>query len=626
MRSFHARGGPGAHVKFQILFRAGILSSLGLILVAAALIAPALAQTPRSLLPTKPLEFKLAPGSNDRSKSPGPNETPELVPPAGGGSQEVTASGKLGISVNSLGVLAGESVGTLDATSGGFDAEMWQGTPRGTIDSLISLLPATVESRVLWVLRKRLLLTTAAVPPTLAAATESLLSRRARALFQAGDLPALAELLAVVPPTHQEEALSKLGADVAFVTNDLASACDTVASWVERSRDRYWQKALVFCEALNGAWERVDFGMRLLIELDEDDETFFALMRAIGGETGTSNGLDVNSLRGLDVAMARAARVGLPDPGTETPPRWLFQSYMDDPGIEPATRFAIAEEAERSGLLGRSELTRIYAAMQVSPELLESASSVASADPGPTGRALLFRATLAQNSNFGVAQAIKQAVEVASARQLFGQMARVYAPIVRELDVTSQLGWFAADAALLFLGANDPEAARAWLGIAEREAGFDPGAADVWLRAWPLARMVAGDSLTEWRAERLQGWWNRVREKEPEQASRKATLLFGLLSALEDPVPSTAWRGLVETSERSVAGGAGLAVSRALVDARDSGRVGEAIALVLIAVGSERLETLPPATLVAAVAALYGLGLEGEARRLAFEIAVASGL
>ena len=69
-----------------------------------------------------------------------------------------------------------------------------------------------------------------------------------------------------------------------------------------------------------------------------------------------------------------------------------------------------------------------------------------------------------------------------------------------------------------------------------------------------------------------------------------------------------------------------MAVSRALVNARDAGRVGEAIALVLIAVGSEPLATLPSATLVDAVAALHGLGLEGEARRLAFEIAVASGL
>ena len=100
--------------------------------------------------------------------------------------------------------------------------------------------------------------------------------------------------------------------------------------------------------------------------------------------------------------------------------------------------------------------------------------------------------------------------------------------------------------------------------------------------------MVAGDDLAAWRAEGLQGWWDWVREKEPMHASRKATLLFGLLAALEDPVPSTAWQGLVETSERSVAGGAGFAVSRALVNARDAGRVGESIALVLIAIGSDR--------------------------------------
>jgi hypothetical protein len=598
----------------------GICVWVGVGLVAAAALNPLMAQTPRSLLPTKPLEFKVSP---DAGNQPAPTTTDETAPSAAAASDGAT--GKSGIAIDSLGALTGETVGILDATSGGFDADLWQDTPRDVIDSLMTLLPASPASRTLLVLRKKLLLSRAAVPPA-AAAAESLLLRRVRAIFQSGDLASAATLLAVVPSNHQEEALSKLAADVGFLGGDMARACGTVAAWVDRSPDRYWQKALVFCEALNGAWERVDFGMRLLIELDEDDEVFFALMRAIGGEEGVTRKIDAKSLRPLDVAMARAARAGLPDPGNHPPAPWLVRAYMDDPGIAPASRFALVERAEKAGIADALELVGLYESMRVSPELLESAASVAAADPGPTGRALLFRASRAQGSNFGKAQAIKQAGEVAAARGLFGQMARVYTPMVREFDATSQLGWFAADAALLLLAVEDFEASRPWIGVAEREATFSPEIGEAWLRLWPLMRLAAGDTLSEWRADRLQAWWDWTREKDPRAANPKAALLFGLLEALYDPVPSTAWRGLIGGPRDPVAQDPGLAVTRALADAVAGGRVGEAVSLVVIALGSDPLETLSPSIVIDAVRGLISLGMEREARQLAFETALASGL
>ncbi|MDE0812240.1 MAG: hypothetical protein OSB69_23435, partial [Alphaproteobacteria bacterium] len=496
---------------------------------------------------------------------------------------------KSGISINSLRVLTGETVGTLEPASGGFGTDLWRDTPRQVIDTLISLLPVSPASRTILDLRKKLLLTRAAVPAAVTSVGGSLLLRRAQALYRSGDLASTIALLALVPPTHQEEALSKLAADVAFLGSDLAPACDTVAAWVDRSQDRYWQKALVFCEALNGAWERVDFGMQLLIELNEGDEVFFALMRAIGGETDAAYGLDVKTLRPLDVAMARAARAGLPDPADQIPAPWLLRGYIDDPATAPDNRFALVEQAERRGIAEPSELRRVYESMRASSELLENAASVATADSGHTGRALLFRATKAQGSNFGKAQAIKQAGEVAASRGLIGQIARIYAPMVKELDVTSQLAWFAADGALLLLAVGDFEAARPWLGVVEREAAFDPEIAKAWRRTWPLARLVAGDNLVEWRAERLQEWWDGIREDDPEDAKRLAATLFGLLEVLDDPVPSTAWRGLIGGAGRPFTKGPGLAVTRALADAVDGVRVGEAVSLLVIALGDDPL-------------------------------------
>jgi hypothetical protein len=211
-------------------------------------------------------------------------------------------------------------------------------------------------------------------------------------------------------------------------------------------------------------------------------------------------------------------------------------------------------------------------------------------------------------------------------------MARIYAPIVREFEVSSQLGWFAADAALLLVAAGDLEAARPWLGVAEREAAFGPEAGDAWHRVWPLVRLVAGDTLLEWQAKQLQGWWNRTRVNDPQGANQKAALLFGLLSALADPVPSTAWRGLIGENRSmgfaapGLAIGPDLAVTRTLSDAIDQGRLGEAVALILITLGTSKFDAMSPVVLVNTVSALKDLGLEQDARLLAFEIATAAGL
>lgn len=625
MRSCRASGAD----RFQARPILRALTGLGFLAAFSLVLSSAGAQTPRSLLPTKPLEFKVSPSPESQLEpTPGPRATP-----APGGSEPVDPAvvGKSGISVDSLGALTGETVGVLDVSSGGFGTDLWRDTPRKVISTFIRLMPDAPSSRTILDLRRRLLLSRAAVPVALPSAsesetTDSLLLQRIRALFRSGDLDGASSLLAVVPPTHREEALSKLAADIAFLRNDTRRACESVAAWVDRSSDRYWQKALVFCEALNGAWEKVDFGMRLLIELDENDEVFFTLMRAIGGESGATDRMRVRDLRPLDVAMARAARVGLPDPGADIPPGWLLRAFMTDAGIAPANRFAMVEQAETAGIAGTSELIAVYESMQVSPELLESAASVAAADPSPTGRALLFRATMAQNSNLGRAQATKQAAEVARERRGSGQMSRVYAPIVRELAISSQLGWFAADGALLLLAVNDFEAARPWLGLAEREASFSPELGAAWRRLWPLARLAGGDAVAEWRADHLQAWWDWMRESDPATATAKATVLFGLLEALDDPVPATAWRGLVGQSSPTDAPAPSYAIARALSEAISNARVGEAVSLITIAFGTMPLGSLPTSVQVDAVRGLFSLGLEAEARRLALEIAMASGL
>jgi hypothetical protein len=63
-----------------------------------------------------------------------------------------------------------------------------------------------------------------------------------------------------------------------------------------------------------------------------------------------------------------------------------------------------------------------------------------------------------------------------------------------------------------------------------------------------------------------------------------------------------------------------------LADAAANERLGEGIALAALALGETRVADLPPPVLGPVVAGLARLGLMAEARALALEAAVASGL
>lgn len=598
-------------------------------LALAGTVEPAHGQAPRSLLPTQPLQ--LSPPSNGDRASPAPGGPTDTAKPADDGTlapaqAQDPAADKSGIQIDSLGSVTVENVGAIDAASGGFPSDMWNGTPKATIARLLTLLPATPPSHVLRDLRRRLLLTAATIPEGKGGTVESLLLTRARALFAGGDIPAVSQLLMVVPPSHEEEALARLGADSDFLLNNFARGCDTAAAWVETSQDRYWQKARVFCEAMNGAWDKVDFGMRVLIELGDDDEAFFALMRGIGGEAGSAKALEPAALRPLDVAMARGGRSGLPDAEADQVAAWLLRPYMADPNAPPETRIAMAERAEQVGVAAASELIGLYESLEISADLLQNAASVAAVGPGPAAHASLYRAALAQTAPIGRAQAIKQARDIAGQQGRFMQMARVYAPLVGEIPPDSGLGWFAADAALLQLADGDPAMARPWVTLAEREATIDPEARAAWHRAWPAIRLATGNSFLSWDQGRLEDWWSWLREADPENANRRATRILALFEALGDPVPASAWRDLVDAPSASGTPAQSVALSRALADAAEARRLGEAVALILIATGgSGGFSETATGALTDAVTTLTTFGLEVEARRLAFEIAASDG-
>ena len=59
-------------------------------------------------------------------------------------------------------------------------------------------------------------------------------------------------------------------------------------------------------------------------------------------------------------------------------------------------------------------------------------------------------------------------------------MAELYGPILKTIPVGSELGWFAADAALIHTANSNLEHTKLWVSLAIREANIDERALQKW--------------------------------------------------------------------------------------------------------------------------------------------------
>ncbi|GIR52697.1 MAG: hypothetical protein CM15mP62_01680 [Rhodospirillaceae bacterium] len=70
-----------------------------------------------------------------------------------------------------------------------------------------------------------------------------------------------------------------------FLNNNLDEACELTKYWFDKSQEKFWQKNLIFCDAINGLRDNVDFGLQLLSETkNTEDDKFISLINVILGE------------------------------------------------------------------------------------------------------------------------------------------------------------------------------------------------------------------------------------------------------------------------------------------------------------------------------------------------------
>ena len=590
----------------------------GRAVLAALLIAgaPALAQSPGPIRLAPPrilLQEPAAGQATSPSSEPLPLESPRVEP-------------KPDIIVSDTPALNLDGIGLIDESRGGLPETMWKGSTRTVVDRLISLMPAPTTSPAARSLSERVLTSTATPPaPGPEKPTTSFVAQRAEKLMALGRSASAANLARAVPQREENETLSRVLLDAALLEYDNAGACQIVRRQIGKANTPYWQKALIFCQALAGEHDRAQLGLSLLREQRaDDDQLFIRLINALEGDNRPIT--DVSKPTPLHLAMLRAARQQIPAAAVEGADAGVLRMIAQSPNTTQEIRLAAAEQAEAFGALSTEALIQIFEAVPFTPEELSNAAPVVAKAPRARAHAALYRAIKAQTVGAARAEALSAGWDAARARGLHLAASRTLLPLLRDLTPTQELAPHAATAGRILLLNGFRDDARRWYEAARaaRASNLPTNQSDILL--WPLLRL-AGVNVPAPDAKALATWRAAQEKLDAERMPARTAVLTALLEGLGDATDgSLAALLLAGNLQAQTVALPHPALWLGRDGAASAGRVGETALFVLDSLWIDGTAGAAPQTLIALVQALRAVGLEADARALAVEAAVAAGI
>lgn len=549
----------------------------------------------------------------------------------GGENDSSPGESQAGIFVDSLTAIDPSAVGLLGDDDGGFGVDMWSGTQRSVVETLLPRLPVGGKSPVLRSLRRRLLLTSAAVPEG-EASGPGLLGLRLDKLAESGDLSGLVGLLERVSGNAGDAAVSRARADALLLIGDLAGACGEARAAVRVSQDAYWLKVTAFCRVLEGDAAGASLAVELLLEEGEDDQVFFALMnRLLAGDIGDDAApleiAELITLTPLGLGMFRAARQSVPLGAIVNAPPLILRAIATTPATSINTRLQAADAALGMGAMDAELLGQIFAALDFTDGERDNALVIANADLGAKADALLHQMVLERTDPLEQAELLGAAWRLARRTGNYPIIARVNLSAARAMEPSPALVASAADISRALLLAGDLERVFGWYAVARAKASDgDLDATRALLDMWPLLQITDPRHTLPWSEQILDLWWRGQTALPPEQRMTRGRLLFALLEAMGQGVPDRFWSRLYSGPLTDASPAPNMAIWRGMVAAASAGRLGETVLMVLLAVGDKGVSRASPTVLGSAVASLRSVGLDREARALALEAALARGL
>lgn len=567
---------------------------LGLALLTAPAVFPAMAQQPIQLVPP-----------------PQP-----LTPPPGGqpvGAQPAAGSQRLqdfyGGSVQGGGALApvdNASIGIVETVASGLPADMWRGTDRGTAIQLLAGLPDAPRSRILRDLQFRLLTVIARPPVGANPPGQDFVATRIAKLSDMGEIEAVGQMTQAAGPMSGDAA-QRLNIENLLNAGDAKAACATPMA--QNSPDPFWTKLLILCQVVAGQSAQAMLNVDLLRERGVADTGFFVAVDYALGTRSTKPPANI----GTDTLSQALLRAVNPKAGgtlnEQTTPAQLRQ-IAANAAAPLAMRIDAAERGEALGVIDPRQLVELYEAGADAPGL----------QPAAKRRAQAVRDAVRATETTDKVKAMQAAFRAAEGSALFTTMARVLGEQLVKIFPEHKTAPISADTARAFLALNDFPRAVEWYYTVVGGATIDPQYEAPTAALWPVMQLADGVASIPWEPG-FMAKWQTLNARQP-RAAQRAAVLGALLPALGEPVDRA------EFDPKPATGFAAppQAVLARLAQAAQAGRVAETVALAAQAAGETALTAQSPATLAAIVQALRQIGLPDVARRFAVEVALAHAL
>ncbi|HVJ43644.1 MAG TPA: hypothetical protein VM639_19235 [Dongiaceae bacterium] len=533
-------------------------------------------------------------------------QAPVVAPVAASGAAPVAQAGTAA-TANTTAI----APGLFDDQHQGLGIRLWQGNSTAELTSLLPQLSAPVTQPSLRDLQLRLLLTQAPGPMT-PDGLDSLVPLRAERLRAMGfetEADLLLKQSNAGASSDPQDAVEKM-----LLAGDNDNACAKVKQQVGGmpKPQPFWQRATIFCQILDGQNDQASIGLDLLREQgggDPHNKDFVTVAAILTGDSKPQSlKAPISNPEPLLAAMMKRANLKVPTtaPGAipSLPVGPVAQAAVARDGSKPlADRIKAAEFAFATGLLPADELTGLY--LQVPPAAGQAALSGMDT---PEHRGQLYQ--LAQRGQMPAnrAQVIAQALREAMLRGDYFTALPLYLPFVQQITPNAGLAWFAPDAARALLAGGNIDKGGFWLNLAQG-ASANPDVAKAVPGLSLLAR-IAGVYGTRDPSRDPVAEWKSVSGAGDAAAQR----LYGILAGLGDPISNHSGASLPGTGDPKL----GIAAQ--------TGRRGETVTRALVLLAGRGLAQADGAGLAQSLGGLAAVGLGKDARRIAIEAAIWSGV
>lgn len=528
-----------------------------------------------------------------------------------------------GIQIGTLGDVDEASAGLLDEQAGGLGSRMWEGTQRRFVEVNLGKLVMPAPSPAMADMTRRLLLTSARAPQ---GATEgaSLLALRLNRLNEGGYANAVSQLRARSGGARPSAAAAIEYAQAALADDDGRSACNYLTALPvsgEVAIDKvaaFAVKLSIYCQISADDKLAANLSMDLAREQGLEDDYFLAM--AAAATDGLNLRADLpDTIDPLTYRMMGLAGKALPDDAVTRLHPSLLPVLAGDRALEAEPRIAVAEKAAQYGLIAANEIGSAYLSLSYTREDVQGV--LAGREPASPyrRRALFHQAVLDERVPVGLADILSALFQREAGSAAYRATLQVHKGSLASVPASNALAAFAPHAARASLELGDRVRAAMWLAVLEG-SGVDPRAARE-IRA--LLRLIDPGAISGGAGDPnvVPAYLQEALDDLPAGGTTRdfGAVEVTLLDALGAPVPQSVYDAVLVTGDLPDGAVPAPDVMRRLKEASAAGRVGETLLVALIALGEAGPQELHAKPMSEIVSALQQVGLDAEARRLAFE-------